>query len=169
MAAVLSPTMLVHWERCDACGKCLTACTDEMTRQGAPHPQVPRLHIPWAGRPAYVALCRHCVEAPCVDACISGAIRLAGDGRVVLADEVCVGCWMCVTHCPFAALAIADGKAVKCNICAPPEVIPPCVQACPENALELGSAEVVTLTKARARAHQRVGATRQAALARVPA
>jgi len=158
MAGIASPTILVHWERCNACGDCLTACAGEMARQGAPHAHVPRLYIPWQGQPAYIALCRHCDEAPCADACISGAIRRDGDGRVVLDDELCVGCWMCVTHCPFAAVAPVGDKAVKCNICTPPEVIPPCVQTCRQQALVLGSAEIVTQTRAGARARRQIGA-----------
>lgn len=156
MAAIVSPTVLVHWERCDACGECLRACTAEMARQGALHPEVPRLHIPWQGQPAYVALCRHCTDAPCLDACISGAIRPTRDGRVMLEDEVCVGCWMCVTHCPFGALATVGDKAVKCNICTPLGTIPPCVQVCPKKALTFGAAEAMTLARAGARARRRI-------------
>jgi len=118
---------------------------------------VPRLHIPWQGRPAYVALCRQCAEAPCQDACISGAIRRDGDGRVVLEDALCVGCWMCATHCPFGAIAAVEDKAVKCNRCTPPGVTPPCVRACPEGALWLAVAESMAAAQARARADRLAG------------
>ncbi len=150
--------ILVLWERCNACGDCLTACTREMAQQGQPHPHVPRLHIPWQGKPAYVSLCRQCSQAPCKDACISGAIRLAEDGRVVLEDEACVGCWMCVTHCPFGALAVAGRKAVKCNVCVPEDKIPPCVSACPESALLWAPVRDVAITRGRDRARGQVQA-----------
>ena len=79
--------ILVLWERCNACGDCLTACTAEMARLGEPLPHIPRLTIRGQEQPTYVALCRHCAEAPCRDACISGAITMADEGRLELADE----------------------------------------------------------------------------------
>lgn len=158
MASSTCPSILVLWERCNACGDCLTACTREMAQQGRPHPDVPRLHIPWKGKPAYVGLCRQCSQAPCRDACISGAIRSAADGRVVLEDEACVGCWMCVTHCPFGALAVAGEKAVKCNVCVANGRVPPCVRACPEGALLWTAARDAAIARGRGRARGQVQA-----------
>jgi carbon-monoxide dehydrogenase iron sulfur subunit len=142
--------ILIHWERCNACGECLKACVQEMQARGYPHPDVPRLHLPWEDPPVYIALCRQCCEPPCLDACVSGAIRVAPDGRVLLDDETCVGCWMCLAHCPFGAITAVAEKAVKCDLCAPVGA-PPCVRACPEGALVLGPAEVDALARARER------------------
>ena len=148
-------TILILWERCNACGDCLTACTDEMARQGQLLPSVPRLSIQGLERPAYVALCRHCAEAPCRDACISGAIAVSDSGRVELEDETCVQCCMCLAHCPFGALTFTHDHVIKCDICTPAGAPPPCVRACPEGALVVGSAQRTRRNRARERAqHQ---------------
>lgn len=148
----IDEVILVQWERCDACGDCIEACVEEMARQRAPYPHLPRLFIARGERPAYVALCRQCAEAPCLDACISGAIRRSDEGVVVLAEDVCVGCWMCLTHCPFGALTAVGEVALKCNLCTPSGVVPPCVRVCPQGALALGSAEPCASLSARAHA-----------------
>jgi len=150
--------ILVLWERCNACGDCLTACTAEIARLGEPLPHIPRLTIRGQARPAYVALCRHCAEAPCRDACISGAITVAAGGRVELADETCVRCCMCLAHCPFGAITLVQDKVVKCNICTPPGSQPPCVRACREGALVVGRAQMMSLTRARERARRQLAA-----------
>jgi carbon-monoxide dehydrogenase iron sulfur subunit len=151
-------TILVLWERCNACGDCLTACTDEMARLNQPLPSVPRLTIHGKERPAYVALCRHCAEAPCRDACISGAITVSGGGRVELADETCVQCCMCLAHCPFGALTLTDDHVVKCDICTPIGTQPPCVRACGEGALLVGGAQRMSRDRARERARHQLAA-----------
>jgi carbon-monoxide dehydrogenase iron sulfur subunit len=151
-------TILVLWERCNACGDCLTACTDEMARLDQPLPSVPRLTIHGKERPAYVALCRHCAEAPCRDACISGAITISSGGRVELADETCVQCCMCLAHCPFGALTLSDDHVVKCDICTPTGIQPPCVRACGEGALVVGGAERMSRGRARERAQHQLAA-----------
>jgi anaerobic carbon-monoxide dehydrogenase iron sulfur subunit len=149
--------IVVHWERCNGCGDCLEACVRAMVEQGAHYPDVPRLHLPWKQPPVYIALCRQCDEAFCKDACISGAIHLAPDGRVILDVESCVGCWMCVAHCPFGAIAQVNNKAIKCDLCALAGECPPCVIVCPEGALEMISAEIAASRRAYRRAKRLIG------------
>ena len=49
--------------------------------------------------------CRHCTDAPCIDACITGAMQRADDDSPVIVDrDKCVGCWMCIMACPFGAI-----------------------------------------------------------------
>jgi carbon-monoxide dehydrogenase iron sulfur subunit len=150
--------ILVLWERCNGCGDCLTACTAEMARLGKSVPHVPRLTIRGQERPAYVALCRHCAEAPCRDACISGAIAVTDGGRVALAEEVCVRCCMCLAHCPFGAITLVEDHVVKCDICTPAGAQPPCVRACRESALVMGGAQTMSLVRARERARRQLAA-----------
>jgi carbon-monoxide dehydrogenase iron sulfur subunit len=150
--------ILVLWERCNGCGDCLVACKAEMARQGKPQPHVPRLDIRGQEQPAYIALCRHCAEAPCRDACISGAITLTGSGRVELSDEICVRCCMCLAHCPFGAMALVGNHVIKCDICTRPGVAPPCVKACPKGALATGTAERLSNARGRERANRKMDA-----------
>lgn len=88
-------------------------------------------------------LCRHCDDALCVTACMSGA--LAKDkktGAVLLNQDKCVNCWMCVMSCPFGAI-VRDAEnhiALKCDLC-PDRDDYACVSACPTKALFAGTEE----------------------------
>src|SRR3989304_9623296 len=85
--------------------------------------------------------CRHCTDAPCIDACITGAMQRADDDSPVIIDrEKCVGCWMCIMACPYGAIQRdvrkRDSHKVtsKCDLC-PGRNIPACVEICPNRAL----------------------------------
>ena len=81
--------------------------------------------------------CHHCEDAPCIDACKSGAThRDPETGKVLIDRDKCVGCWMCVMVCPFGAVSpdYETGTAIKCDLCEGHEK-PACAEACPTNAL----------------------------------
>ena len=86
--------------------------------------------------------CRHCDEPYCVEACITGAMHKEPDGRVVVYEDICVGCYMCVVSCPWGAVNPKEGakKAAKCDLC-PDRELPACVQACPNRALVFDTTE----------------------------
>jgi carbon-monoxide dehydrogenase iron sulfur subunit len=90
------------------------------------------------GAISFALQCRHCEDAPCVAACIAGAMTRDPETGVVHHDEdKCVGCWSCVMMCPFGAIHIdlEKGKVVsKCDLCKGDEV-PACVAHCPNEAL----------------------------------
>ena len=48
--------------------------------------------------------CRHCAEPDCVLACKNGSLYIADNGRVLVNDDTCVGCWMCVMACRYGAI-----------------------------------------------------------------
>jgi carbon-monoxide dehydrogenase iron sulfur subunit len=84
-------------------------------------------------------MCRHCDDAPCIFACQNGSMHRDERGYVVVNQDTCVGCWMCVMVCPYGV--IKQGKnnndwdlSVKCDMC-PDRGIPACVEACPNEAL----------------------------------
>ena len=61
------------------------------------------------------------------------------DGLVMVDQDVCRGCWMCVMACPFGAI-VPDPEAkvaIKCDACKDMEQ-PACVAACPTGALIYG-------------------------------
>lgn len=91
-------------------------------------------------RPVSFALqCRHCEDAPCTKACITGAMQKDSVTGVVNCEESrCVGCWTCILACPFGAIARNEkGKKVasKCDLCSDLGYTPACVKNCPNNAL----------------------------------
>jgi carbon-monoxide dehydrogenase iron sulfur subunit len=81
-------------------------------------------------------LCRHCEDAPCLNACISGCLYKDENGFVRRKKERCIGCWTCMMVCPFGVVTRDVNKhlAVKCDRCHKLDV-PACVNACPTKAL----------------------------------
>jgi carbon-monoxide dehydrogenase iron sulfur subunit len=140
-----------HIEKCLGCKSCELACAVEhsLSKQlvtAMREPVVPKQRIRvelidehgTLSRYRTLALqCRHCGNALCVQACISGGIRKDEDsGEVRINPEKCVGCWSCVMVCPFGALVRHEGihRAMKCDHC-PDRETPACVDACPTKAL----------------------------------
>ena len=88
--------------------------------------------------------CHHCKDAPCIDACKSGATYRDAESQKVLIDQSkCVGCWMCVMVCPFGAVMPnhETHKAIKCDLCEGHDK-PACAEACPTKALYFEEYEV---------------------------
>jgi carbon-monoxide dehydrogenase iron sulfur subunit len=99
---------------------------------------VPRLLFEEEGPLSFAMPCRHCVDAPCVEGCITGAMHRDVETGAVLCDEDrCVGCWTCIMVCPFGVIQrnVKGRKAVsKCDLCYG-EDTPACVAHCPNEAL----------------------------------
>ena len=123
---------------------CMVACAVEHSRSktlfGAvsePHPPKARLYVEWAAPDRKVPLvCRQCEDAPCMYACISGAITRNEAGVVVTDTDRCIGCWTCVMVCPYGVIGrdMETAKAFRCDRC-PDRDVPACVNACPTGAL----------------------------------
>ena len=99
---------------------------------------LPRMIVEQRGPVSFALPCRHCEEAPCIAACISGAMQRDKKTGAVLCDqERCAGCWSCIMVCPFGII-VRDtrGRRVvtKCDLC-PDKKVPVCVRACPNEAL----------------------------------
>ena len=93
------------------------------------------------GKGFHIALsCRHCKDAKCVKACITGAMHKTPDGQSAVDKERGIGCHTCILVCPFGALVIEDScykKTVeKCDLCLE-RGEPACVAHCPNNALSI--------------------------------
>ena len=114
------------------------------------YPNVKRMFIP--------TLCNHCEDAPCLNACPTGAIFKREDGIVMVNEEVCCGSQACVAACPYGAMHFLEteesefggeltplekmnfaqwetGTVQKCTFCAhridQGVYEPACVETCP--------------------------------------
>ena len=140
-------TILVDLNLCLGCKTCEMACATERVSKSKnlleaileiPRP-IPRISVQSNGQVSIPIQCRQCEEAPCLDVCPSGAIHREGkEGKIVLNENMCIGCWMCVMVCPFGAINsyLEIKKADKCDQCIYMDY-PVCVDACPTGALKL--------------------------------
>ena len=98
-----------------------------------------RVLVEEIGHNSFAIQCRHCADAPCVEACISGAmLKNDNTGVVTCSEDKCVGCWSCIMVCPYGVIKrdYSAGKvASKCDLCVD-EDIPVCVKNCPNEALK---------------------------------
>jgi carbon-monoxide dehydrogenase iron sulfur subunit len=111
----------------------------------------PRLYVEWVAPDHVVPInCRHCEDAPCMHACIAGAISQTNDGVVVTEKDKCIGCWTCVMVCPYGVIGrhMDEHKAYRCDRC-PDREIPACVSACPTNTLVFQSVDQYSGTQRR--------------------
>ena len=86
------------------------------------------------------AMCFQCDDPVCAHFCPVGAISRSKDGVVVLDEESCTGCKLCVYGCPYGAMFYNEVKNVagKCDLCTGRTghgLEPACVQHCIGGAL----------------------------------
>jgi Fe-S-cluster-containing hydrogenase component 2 len=125
------------------------ACSVKHT--GVNNPARSRIHVikwPMEGFELPM-LCQQCVEAPCIAVCPNDALsRDPLLGRVNLSYELCIGCKMCVTACPFGGMGFDTvvRRVIKCDLC---DGDPTCVRFCDPGALQFLPASSVSLMKKR--------------------
>ncbi len=88
-------------------------------------------------------VCKHCHNAPCLEACPTGALFRTEFDTVVVQQDICNGCGYCVPACPFGVveLSLVDGKAHKCTLCydrLKGGLEPACAKACPTDSIQFG-------------------------------
>lgn len=139
--------LAVHLERCTACKTCELYCatergsTNKSLLQAIKEKVVPQSRVRVEGNNTMpVALqCRQCRQAPCLDACLTGAlVREPTSDLVVIQENKCIGCWTCTLFCPYGVIYPWPERkiALKCDRCMYMET-PVCVEVCPTKALEL--------------------------------
>ncbi|WP_344855978.1 4Fe-4S dicluster domain-containing protein [Planomonospora alba] len=134
--------MLIDLNTCIGCHACSVACkvefdvplgvfrdTVKYVEHGS-YPQVTRHFIP--------VLCNHCEDAPCLNACPTGAVVRLEDGEVTIEEGDCNLNRACMSACPYGAIYVDEdrGAAQKCTFCAhrtAEGLQPACVDACPTN------------------------------------
>ena len=101
-------------------------------------------------------VCKHCVQAGCLEVCPTNAIVRTEFDTVVIQSDVCNGCRACIAACPFGVIDInpASNTAQKCTLCydrLQAGMEPACSKACPTDSIQFGP-----VRELRTRAAQRV-------------
>ncbi len=123
-------------EKCVGCLACVVTCMDHhyagSDTRAVSYRKYHAVDLP-SGLTQYLTeSCRHCPDAPCMDACCVGAITRGADGWTHVDRDACVGCRACLRACPWSLPVFdAEGKSLRCDGCMA------CVQICPNSALGL--------------------------------
>jgi carbon-monoxide dehydrogenase iron sulfur subunit len=137
----------VHLDRCTGCKTCELYCAVERGSSGktllkavqeSPVPK-PRVRVEGRDETPLPIQCRHCLKAPCLNACLTGALaRDAKTNMVVIREDLCIACWTCTMYCPYGVIFPWPERemALKCDRCVFMES-PVCIDVCPSRALEL--------------------------------
>jgi len=167
--------MVIDLRRCDGCqsiGKppqCTRACIEG---HYAPEPmewiEVYEAPLAGAGTQFVPTPCMQCQNPPCVNVCPVAATFSTPEGTVLIDQQRCIGCRICMEACPYdrrffnwgtpslppEALFLEysaehqspayRGTVMKCDFC--PDMaragrLPYCAQACPNDAIYYGDLE----------------------------
>ncbi len=138
--------LLVDLDRCIRCHACEVACKQQNDLPPGPQwTSVVTIDPRWVAGELCMdfvfATCFHCDDPVCASACPDNAIAKRDDGIVLIDEERCKGCSLCVYACPFGAVYINAKKKVawKCTLCVDRldhGLEPSCVQHCAGGALQ---------------------------------
>ncbi|HEX8718327.1 MAG TPA: 4Fe-4S dicluster domain-containing protein [Gemmatimonadaceae bacterium] len=104
---------------------------------------------PYQGRWLMMSdVCKHCVQAPCLEVCPTGAIIRTEFDTVVIQSDTCNGCRDCIGACPFGVIDInhVSGTAQKCTLCydrISAGLEPACSKACPTDSIQFGPVQML--------------------------
>ncbi len=157
--------VVIDLRRCDGCKKCTEAC--QKTHY------LPKEHewikvyelLDDAGNKRYMPrLCMHCENPPCLKVCPVAATFKNDQGVVLVKQDICIGCRLCMAACPYEARTFnyddplkppspfanpmpefpvpqQKGTAGKCVLCVHYTSVgklPACVESCAMGALYIG-------------------------------
>ena len=116
--------LVIGLDRCSGCDTCIVACkyahgldlgvcwNRVQTVTVGTFPNVKQYWLP--------PQCQQCENAPCLEVCPTGATYREDEyGLVVIDDDACIGCKLCMDACPYAARRYDEGKGIveKCDCC----------------------------------------------------
>jgi Fe-S-cluster-containing hydrogenase component 2 len=152
--------LTVDPEKCTGCRNCELVCS--VMHNGVSNPSLARIQIvKWENIGVYIPMsCQHCEDAPCMAVCPKDAIyRDEALESVRINHDLCIGCKMCVSACPFGAARWDSkrGRVFKCNLC---HGDPQCVRFCYTKAVDYVEAGRLSTGRMRQAAQTYAGATR---------
>jgi Fe-S-cluster-containing dehydrogenase component len=117
--------MALDYQNCINCKACEVACKEQNGVQlGADKQRI------WVGQTEksifgtpfvnyYPSQCNHCIDAPCVSVCPTGASHFSEGGLVMVDKEKCILCKGCMEACPYDARFVDDRVVAvdKCTFC----------------------------------------------------
>jgi anaerobic carbon-monoxide dehydrogenase iron sulfur subunit len=139
---VVTPTerIEVKEELCTGCKICTLICS--AVKEGVFMPSRSRCQVlidTQAGL-SKPMICRHCEDAPCVEACPVGAIEIICRGAEfyvsAIDQETCVQCKLCKEACSYDAIFEFGELLYKCDLCGGK---PACIDQCYPGALILSN------------------------------
>ena len=157
--------MVIDLRRCDGCAKCTEACQDaHHLPKSFEWIKVSTLKNKRGQRFFMPRPCMQCENAPCVRVCPVAASYHDPTGVVLVDQDRCIGCRMCMAACPYGARYFNEsapeyanpfgtrptpefpvpqqkGTVGKCMLCVHKTadgMLPACIDACSMYALYLG-------------------------------
>jgi len=160
----MSKVLVIDYHKCTGCRLCELVCS--VVNEGVSNPARSRIRVmKWEAEGLYVPMsCQQCTDAPCVNACPVKALkRDEALNRIVVDYDLCIGCRMCVSVCPFGAMNfdVIDRKVFKCELCGGD---PQCARFCEVKAIEYREADDLALYKKRDAARRFSAAGKEAAV-----
>jgi Fe-S-cluster-containing dehydrogenase component len=140
--------LLIDIDNCVRCYSCQVACRQEHGlnfETKSKWCQVMTIGPRWIGQELHMdfvpTLCFQCDDPICASLCPVNALSKREDGKVVIDEEACTGCRLCVYGCPYGNIFYNETKGVvgKCDLCsnrAHHGLEPSCVQHCIGGALQ---------------------------------
>lgn len=131
---------------CIGCQACVASCNVRHGLEAGVFPRQATSNQHKISGPHLAYSCNHCDEPACAAVCPTGALSKRDDGIVVHDVDVCIGCYSCVSACPYGAPQKneRDGKMVKCDMCAArldKNESAACVLTCPMKVISIGDIE----------------------------
>jgi formate dehydrogenase iron-sulfur subunit len=133
--------------KCIGCRSCEVACNEQNGNpaeikwrrvgelEGGVYPDTQRTYLSMG--------CNHCLSAECVKGCpVDAYTKDPVTGIVLHSADACIGCQYCVWNCPYSVPQFNPERGVvgKCDMChgrLTDGLEPACVNACPENAIQI--------------------------------
>ncbi|HHV19657.1 MAG TPA: 4Fe-4S dicluster domain-containing protein [Thermoanaerobacterales bacterium] len=135
----MSKILMISPDKCIGCRTCEVICS--FSKIEAFNPKNSRVSVIAYDEAAISVpiMCMQCEEPSCMIVCPVSAIVKNKDGTVLIDENKCIGCKLCVSACPLGNITFNTGerKVVKCDLCGGD---PYCAKFCPSEAIRFTEA-----------------------------